>query len=97
MPDKNPPPNRELSFPTFKPPKFTYFFYGFADEGSIQGLCEQAEDDGCEVVTILPSMVPAPKGMILPAGAPPVITVLKLFVRCLRADFAALKARVEGK
>jgi len=80
----------------FTPPKHTYFFYGYADEMSIPGLCHQAEDDGCDIITILPSMIPAPKGLILPPGAPAVITVLKLFVRCPRSEFDALQAKIKA-
>jgi len=94
------PEVNELKFPALKafvPPKYAYFFYGYADETSVPSLCEQAEDDGCEILHLLPAMIPAPRGLILPPGAPNVITVLKIFVRCPRSEFEPLQKKIRER
>lgn len=92
--------------------KYRYFFYALCTEDQVTALIKSAEDKGCEFVTLLSGMVPAPKANLTlhaPKG-PEYIPVLRIFVRCreeewpeiskaMEADFKAMEAshkRPEG-
>lgn len=86
-----------MSDNNFKAVQYRYFFYGMCTEDQITQFIEAAEVKGCEFVTLVPGMVPAPQSALTlhaPKG-PQYIPVLRVFVRCLQSRWPDIEKAMQ--
>lgn len=76
----------------WKKQTWTTFFYGVCTEDRLTDVIKQAEEDGCELVQVIPGMIPAPVSAVALPGARPQnpILVMRILVRILDEDYEAL-------
>jgi len=75
-----------------------YFFYGVASEPVLPGLIANAEKLGCEFLTIVPMQMqvqPSNLSLYGSQAQPQLVTIYRLYVRCVRTEFPAIKEAME--
>lgn len=74
--------------------KYTTFFYGVCDDAHMTDVIKHAEEAGCELVQVVPSLMNPPNSSLaLPGSKQGPIPVLKILVRCTDENYAALVAK----
>jgi hypothetical protein len=74
--------------------KYTTFFYGVCTEDRITDVIKDAEDNGCELVQVVPGLMNPPNSSLaLPGTKQGPITVLRILVRTTDENYAALVAK----
>ena len=90
MTDKNLPPVFRV------PSKWHYFEYGICSENMLSGFIADAESYGCEFQFVVPGMMPLKQSVITNGRqGPQMVPVVKVWVRCIKADFPSIHAELQ--
>lgn len=85
--------------PAFNPSLFrvqySHFFFALCTEDAVTATIQQAEDMGCDFVSLFPVMVPVQSSLAIP-GKPQMVPAYRVFVRCVRSEFADIQKRMQG-
>lgn len=84
-----------IQVPTFG--KYHYFFYGLCTEDQLSPMIATAEQYGCEFVYLHAVQVTVNASRLsLPNAKPVTVDAFRIFVRCPREEFEAIKAMMEA-
>jgi hypothetical protein len=78
---------------------YRYFFYGMCTEDQITKFIKDAENKGCEFVTLIPGMIPTPKSALSLSAhkQPEFIPVLRVFVRCPESAWSEIERAMKAE